>query len=95
MEKKKKTKYRRTNYQKQREGKIIKIRVEINETENIKQKVGCFEKFNKVDTFLTRLPKKKGERKYKLQISGINEETSLQTLEILKGQRNTISNLGP
>lgn len=60
----------------------MKLRTE--KREAIKQKVGCFEKFNKVDTFLTRLPKKKGERKYKLQISGINEETSLQTLEYLK-----------
>lgn len=52
-----------------------------------------FEKFNKVDTFLTRLPKKKEK---KIQITNIrNEETSLQTLDIFKGQRNTISNLGP
>lgn len=36
---------------------------------------------------------KKKERKYKLQNPGINEETSLQTLEIFKKQKNTMSYL--
>ena len=45
---------------------IIKIRVEINETEtkktveNINESISClFEKANKIDSFLTRLTKRK------------------------------------
>lgn len=47
--------------------------MEINEIENRKKNQSnqrlCMSKFNKVDTFLTRLTERKKERKHKLQIS--------------------------
>lgn len=48
----------------------MKLRTEKKKSSQIK--VWFFEKFDELDTFLTRLTKKR-ERKYKLQISGINE----------------------
>lgn len=71
----------------------MKLRIE--KREAIRQKVGALKSSIKLIHFSLDCPRKKQREKYKLQISGINEETSLQILEIFKGQRNTISNLGP
>ena len=73
-----------------RSKEIIKIRAEINETENrrsIKTKSGFVEKINKIDTFLARLTRKKKSK----QITNIRNESgpistdSVDIKKIVKG----------